>query len=83
MAQADTNSIQKGNYVQANGLNMYYEEYGNGEPLILLHSGTSTSRMWRPHIPFFAEHFRVIALDSRGHGRTNNATGVLSYVAMA
>jgi pimeloyl-ACP methyl ester carboxylesterase len=38
-------------YVRANGLNIYYEEYGSGEPLVLLHGGTMTSKMWEPAYP--------------------------------
>lgn len=65
--------------VQANGLNMYYQEIGTGEPLILLHGGTSTSDEWEAYSEFFAPHFRVLALDWRGHGRTDNPTGEFSY----
>jgi len=83
MAQTDMTSAQQGQYVQVNGLNMYYEEYGSGESLILLHGGAATSQMWQPHIPSFAKHFMVIAPDSRGHGRTNNPKGELSYRLMA
>ena len=83
MAQVDTNSIQQGHYVQANGLNIYYEEYGSGIPLILLHGGTVTSRMWQPFLSSFVPHFRVITPDSRAHGKTNNPNGELSYHLMA
>jgi pimeloyl-ACP methyl ester carboxylesterase len=83
VTQTNVNSTQQGHYVPANGLEIYYEEYGSGEPLILLHGGTVTSQMWQPHIPFFAQHFRVIAPDSRGHGRTPNPIGELSYRLMA
>jgi pimeloyl-ACP methyl ester carboxylesterase len=83
MTSEDTASLQQGQYVQANGLNMYFEEHGSGKPLILLHGGTLTSFAWQPHIPLFAKHFRVIAPDSRGHGRTNNPTGTFSYRLMA
>jgi pimeloyl-ACP methyl ester carboxylesterase len=83
MAQIDTNSIQQGHYVQANGLNIYYEEYGSGTPLILLHGGTVTSQMWQPFLSSFVSHFRVITPDSRAHGKTNNPNGELSYPLMA
>lgn len=83
MTQPDVVPPQHGHYMQANGLNMYYEEFGSGEPLILLHGGTVTSSMWQSQIPSFAQHFRVMALDSRGHGRTNNPTGQFSYRLMA
>jgi len=65
-------------------LRMRYEEDGVGEPLILIHGGGMTGRlMWSEQIPVFAEHFRVIAPDSRGHGGTHNPAGELSYHAMA
>jgi pimeloyl-ACP methyl ester carboxylesterase len=83
VAQTNVSRGPEGQTVAANGLDIYYEEYGRGEPLILLHGGTETSQSWRPHIPFFASHFRVIAPDSRGHGRTNNPAGELSYRLMA
>lgn len=82
MTQTDITSTQQDS-VQANGLNIYYEMYGVGEPLILLHGGTLTSRMWEHHIPAFTQHFQVIALDSRGHGKTDNPTQEFSYQAMA
>ena len=70
-------------YIEANGLRVYYEAYGEGEPLLLLHGGTATSRSWASHLPAFTEHFRVFAPDSRGHGRTDNPTGELGYHLMA
>ncbi len=70
-------------YVEANGLRVYYEVYGEGEPLLLIHGGTATSRSWASHLPAFTEHFRVFAPDSRGHGRTDNPTSELGYRAMA
>jgi pimeloyl-ACP methyl ester carboxylesterase len=62
---------------------MYYEEHGEGEPLILLHGGMETGRDWDTTRPFFAEHFRVVVPDCRGHGRTDNPTGEFSYRLMA
>lgn len=76
-------STRQGKYIQANGLNMYYEEYGRGRPLILLHGGTRTSSMWKPYIALFTKHFSVITPDFRGHGRTNNPTGEFSYPLLA
>lgn len=83
MTQTDSNSIQQGHYIQANGLNVYYEEYGGGKPLILLHGGTETSQMWQPFLSSLVPHFRVITPDCRGHGKTNNPNAELSYRLMA
>lgn len=76
-------SPKTGQFVEANGLSIYYEEYGEGLPLILLHGGTSTSTTWQPALRIFTPHFRVITPDSRAHGRTNNPSGTLSYAMMA
>lgn len=75
--------MSAGMYVEANGLRMYYEVYGEGEPLLLIHGGTATSQSWASHLPALTEHFRVFAPDSRGHGRTDNPTGELDYRVMA
>lgn len=83
MSQAPEAQDHQGRYVQANGLNIYYEEYGAGEPLILVHGGTVTTESWQPQIPAFAGQFRVLVPDSRGHGRTDNPTGSMSYRLMA
>ena len=73
----------EGRYVQANGTDIYYVEAGQGEPLLLIHGGVvSTNPVWAEHpwayvshMQTFAEHFRVIAPDTRGHGKTVNAGG--------
>ena len=73
-----------GNYIQANGINIYYEEFGSGStPLILIHGGTSTLDDWKPLIPSFEPHFHIYTLDSRAHGKTDNPSGRLSYRVMA
>jgi pimeloyl-ACP methyl ester carboxylesterase len=69
--------------VQANGLNVYYEEWGSGEPLVLLHGATVTHAMWAQVVPALAGHYRVIAPDLRGHGRTDNPTGEFTYRLLA
>ena len=76
--------MSENNYVEANDLNMFYIEKGKGQPLVLLHGGIGTAEFnWSKQIEFFAKHFRVIAVDSRGHGRTDNPTGEFSYKLMA
>jgi pimeloyl-ACP methyl ester carboxylesterase len=80
---ADQTAAGPGRYIQANGIDIYYESYGSGAPLLLLHGGTGNLSMWSAHIPAFAQHFQVIAADSRGHGRTVNRADTLSYRLLA
>lgn len=53
------------------GCQLHYEEYGHGAPLVLVHGLGSSTRDWEYQIPELARHFRVIALDVRGHGRSD------------
>lgn len=70
-------------HVKANGLKIYYEEHGQGKPLILLHGGTVSQIMWSQHTPILQKHFKVITPDLRGHGKTDNPYKQFSYKAMA
>ena len=72
-----------GAYVQANGLHMYYETYGAGIPIILLHGGLETCQMWAPIIPLLSKSYRVFTPDTRGHGRTGNPSEEFSYALTA
>jgi pimeloyl-ACP methyl ester carboxylesterase len=57
--------------VQANGIDYYYEIYGSGEPLLLLHGGLGSMDMFRSSLlPALTKTRRVIAVDLHGHGRT-------------
>lgn len=55
-------------YARLENFQMYYEEYGRGEPVIFLHGFTLDRRMWTPQINFFNHFYRVILPDARGHG---------------
>jgi pimeloyl-ACP methyl ester carboxylesterase len=81
-----------GQYVRANGIDIYYVEAGQGEPLLLLHGGlVSTNPIWAgipvayvSYMSVLAEHFRVIAPDTRGSGKTLNPdAGPISYSQLA
>ena len=84
MAEIDVGSSQHGNFTTVNGIEMYYEDHGVGNPLVMLHGGTGTALgNWEAYLPAFSQEFRVIAPDLRGHGRTNNPSGEWSYDLMA
>ncbi|MFJ4141648.1 alpha/beta fold hydrolase [Pseudomonas sp. NPDC089734] len=50
---------------------LHYEEYGQGEPVLLLHGLGSSCLDWEYQIPILAERYRVIVMDARGHGRSD------------
>ena len=61
-----------------NGVEIYYEIHGQGEPLVLIHGLGSSARDWELQIPAFSRNFQVIALDLRGHGRSEKTPGPYS-----
>jgi pimeloyl-ACP methyl ester carboxylesterase len=71
------------NYVRLGDVHTYYEEDGEGEPLVLLHPGLADSRAFEEYVPEFAHHFRVFRPDRRGHGRTPDLEGPITYEQMA
>jgi pimeloyl-ACP methyl ester carboxylesterase len=70
-------------YVHLGNVRTYYEEDGEGDPLVLLHPGLADSRAFAQNIPGLAGHFRVYRPDRRGHGRTPDVEGPISYSQMA
>ena len=84
MSLASENPAEsQGKFIKANGLNIYYEEYGAGKPLILLHGGLGSSTGTRTIGPALAKHFRILTPDTRGHGKTDNPSGEFSYRLLA
>lgn len=86
-AQTDTISYGKnpsaGHYTQINGIQLYYETYGSGEPLIMLHGNGGSIDAFRYQIPFFAKYYQVIAIDSRLQGKSGGSPDTISYEQMA
>ncbi|MEV5374541.1 alpha/beta hydrolase [Streptomyces nondiastaticus] len=72
-----------GAYVTVNGLRTYYEVQGEGEPLLLLHGGGVTADSWYAQLAELAQHYRVYAPERRGHGRTQDLPGPITYPVMA
>jgi pimeloyl-ACP methyl ester carboxylesterase len=56
--------------VQTNDIRTAYEIVGSGPPLVLIHGGFVDSAMWQPQLDAFAQDYRVLRYDLRGHGRT-------------
>ncbi len=75
---------KKGKYIDLGDARIYTEEYGKGEPLVLLHGNNGSIADFYRQIPVFAKHFRVIAIDTRGQGRsTDLSTRAYSYDGFA
>ena len=72
-----------GAYAEVNGLNLYYEVRGEGEPLILLHGGFGAIEMFGEVLPLLAEGRQVIGVDLQAHGRTADIDRPMTYEAMA
>lgn len=58
-------------YFEHDGCSLHYEEYGRGEPLVLLHGLGSSCQDWEYQVPVLAADYRLILLDLRGHGRSD------------
>jgi len=58
-------------YYQSGEIRLYFEEHGRGEPIVFLHGFTLDHRAWGPQVKFFSANYRVIIIDSRGHGKSD------------
>jgi pimeloyl-ACP methyl ester carboxylesterase len=76
-------STGSGQYAEVNGINLYYETYGVGCPMILLHGGLGSGEMFGPILPTLADHHQVITVDLQGHGRTADIDRPLDVRLMA
>lgn len=73
---------QKG-YAEVNGIKLYYEIHGTGQPLVLLHGGFGMIEMFGANLTELAGKHRVIAVDLQGHGRTADINRPISAEFMA
>lgn len=72
----------KGNYAEVNGLKLYYEVHGRGEPLVLLHGGLGMIEMMSELLTTLAKERQVIGVDLQGHGRTADSDRPIRYESM-
>lgn len=78
--QKDVSIPFKSGYSEVNGIKMYYEIYGEGKPLVLIHGGGSTiETSFGRVIPQLSKHRQVIAVELQAHGRTNDRDADLSF----
>lgn len=77
------NNESVGKYADINGIKMYYEEYGQGELMFLIHGNGGDIKSMGNQIDYFKSKYRVIVADSRGHGKSELNTDNLTFVQMA
>lgn len=78
-AKIDSLAFKSG-YSEVNGLKMYYEIYGEGKPLVLIHGGGSTIQTtFGRVIPMLAKHRQLIAVELQAHGRTSDRDSEVSF----
>lgn len=78
------NNPKAGRYFQTKDAKIYYETYGTGRPLLLLHGGLfGYISEYKNIIPLLSKHFQVIAIASRGHGKSEIGKQPFSYSLMA
>src|SRR5258708_14623067 len=69
-------------YADVNGIKLYHEIYGQGEPLVLIHGGLTTIGEMQGWVQPLAKTRRVIAVEMQGHGRTADTDRPLSFATM-
>jgi pimeloyl-ACP methyl ester carboxylesterase len=73
------------NYIELRGVRTWYDECGDGDPVALLHPGGAgvDARAWSPNLDAVAAKFRVFTPERRGHGRTRDVEGPITFDLMA
>jgi pimeloyl-ACP methyl ester carboxylesterase len=74
---------ERSGYAPVNGIRLWYAVFGRGEPVILLHGGLANANYWGNQVPALAKRYRVIVMDSRGHGRSTRNAQPYGYDLMA
>ena len=69
--------------VEVGGAKIYYAVYGKGDPVVLLHGGLGHAGQFGFQLPALVDRFQVIAIDSRGQGRSTKGKAAITYDVMA
>ena len=70
-------------YANVNGINLYYETYGEGQPVVLIEGLGSQLASWATQVPIYSQHFKVIVFDNRGAGKSDKPEPGYSIQDMA
>lgn len=83
MTAAFSQIPKKAETAQINGIQVYYEVYGNGTPLFFLHAFTQSSKSWLPYLNDYINDYEVYLVDLKGHGKSSPFTETLSIQSAA
>jgi len=72
-----------GHYYNINGIKIYCEVYGSGEPVLMIHGNGGDISAFTENIPYFAKKYKVIVADSRAHGKSVDDSPTLTFEQMA
>jgi pimeloyl-ACP methyl ester carboxylesterase len=71
-----------GTYIRLGAVKTWYDEQGEGDPLVLMHGGLVDARFFEPNLSALVEHFHVYTPERRGHGHTPDVEGPITYQLM-
>jgi pimeloyl-ACP methyl ester carboxylesterase len=74
---------EAGKYIMLNGARHYYEVYGKGAPLLLIHGNSTATKGWKSQIEYFSGKYQVFAIDCRGRGKSELGPDTLTYMQQA
>lgn len=77
------NNSNAGKYIILNGAKHYYEVYGEGKPLLLIHGNSTATKGWAPQIEYFMKKYKVYSIDCRGRGKSELGKDSLTYMQQA
>ncbi len=76
------NNAAVGKYASINGIKLYYEIYGEGKPLLIIHGNGGSISNFSKQIPYFSKEYKVILADSRSQGKSLDTSDMLNYEMM-
>ena len=82
MATPYGDNKEAGNFIPVNGVKIYYETYGEGPPLVLIHGNGGNIAYMKPQIEYFSKNYKVIVMDCRGRRKSELGKDSLTYMQM-
>lgn len=76
-------NAKTGKYIVTRGIKIYYETYGTGKPLLMIHGNGGSIAHFKYQIPYFEKYYKVIVADSRAQGKSIDTSNTLNYEMMA